>query len=411
MAINEIVTPMWVTKDTATNFKNETKLIGNFDRQWDESWEKKPEGAQIGSTAQARIPQRFVVTEGQGFQQQAILNQTVPISINHQFQVGLGWSSKQSTLDIEMVQSRYTKPAGMAQASKWDAVAGREVYKSVYNTFGTPGGGPISNYQAWSDAVAHLQEVAVPQDFVAVVTPLQQSALLQQSYSQFAAQGQTSEYFKTGQFNAGALGVNEWFWDPLMPTHTTGSFTASTPAILNGSQTGSSLTTDGWGTYALKAGDVFTLDGVYGVNPESYEDTGQLQQFVLTADVAGSSTATLTFTPSIITSGQLQTVTNAPADNAAITFIGSTGSVGGTMTATQSKQNLLFHKSAFAFVMVEMDDKLPGAVAKTMSDRETQISMRYVEQYNAQTDQKITRIDSLGGVACILPYFAIRGQQ
>jgi hypothetical protein len=58
--------------------------------------------------------------------------------------------------------------------------------------------------------------------------------------------------------------------------------------------------------------------------------------------------------------------------------------------------------------MVSLDDNLPGAVAKTINDRESQISMRFVEQYNGQTDQKISRIDTLGGVAVILPRFALR---
>src|SRR5207247_9661054 len=85
-----------------------------FDRQWDRSWENLPQGAKLGDTAQVRLPQRFVVTEGQAFVQQAILNQTVPISVNHQYQVGMGWSSADSALRIEEVQERYTMPAGAA---------------------------------------------------------------------------------------------------------------------------------------------------------------------------------------------------------------------------------------------------------------------------------------------------------
>jgi hypothetical protein len=34
--------------------------------------------------------------------------------------------------------------------------------------------------------------------------------------------------------------------------------------------------------------------------------------------------------------------------------------------------------------------------------------MRWVEQYNIQTDQNPSRVDTLGGVAPILPYFAVR---
>lgn len=409
MAVNTLITPTWVTKDTAVNFKNNLKLIGRFDRTWEkQNWGDKPEGAQIGDTVQVRIQQRWEVNEGQALVQQSILNQTVPLTINHQFQVGMGWSSSQTALEIEMVQDRYTKPAGRRMANKWDVVAGQEVYKAVYFSAGTPGS-PITSNQTWTDAVALLHNNAVPDgDLGAVIDPLTQSSLLANNFALFNPNAQISKYFKTGQFAGAALGVDEWYWDPNMPIHTTGTFTSSTPVVSSAGQTGSTLATSGWGTYALKAGDVFTIDGVYGVNPESYQSTGSLQQFVLTADLAGSSTATFSISPSIIPSGQLQTVTASPGLNAAMTFLGATGTVSATMAATSSRQSLMFHPAAFAFAMVDLPDNLAGANAKTVGDKDTKIAMRWVEQYNIQTDQQPSRCDTIGGVAAILPYFAVR---
>jgi len=43
-----------------------------------------------------------------------------------------------------------------------------------------------------------------------------------------------------------------------------------------------------------------------------------------------------------------------------------------------------------------------------VGDAETKIAMRWVEQYNIQTDQSPSRCDTIGGVAPILPYFAER---
>lgn len=405
--MNTFVTPNWVTTDTAVNFKNSMKLIGLFDRTWDDSWKDKPDGAQIGFTIQARIQQRFVVNEGQALQQQAILNQTVPVSISHQYQVAMGWSSVEQALEVEMVQQRYTKPAGASMANKWDVTAGAEVYKQVYYSIGAPGV-PITSDQTWTDGVALMRSVAVPEELYAVLDPKSESNILATNFALFNPQSQISTYFRTGQFAGAALGVDEWYWDPNMPMHTTGTFTASSPAVNGALQTGTTLVTDGWGTYALKAGDVFTIDGVYAVNPVSYIDTGILQQFTMQADQSGSTTASLSISPSIITSGQLQTVTNSPADNAAITFLGSTGSVNATMAATRSKQSLLFNPGAFAFVMGDLPSPLAGANSSRKNDKEANISMRWVEQYNVQTDQLPRRVDTIGGVACILPYFALR---
>ncbi len=404
--MNTFISPNWVTKDVATNFKNNIKLIGNFDRSWDDAWANKPQGAQIGYTVQARIQQRWLVSEGQALVQQPIFNQTVPITINHQYQIGCGWSSADDALLVEEVQERYTMPAGRSIANRWDVAAGAEVYKTVYYSIGQPGV-PIADDQTYTDAVAKMRNVGVPDEFIAVLDPKSQSRLLAANFALFNPQPQISKYFRTGQFSGAALGVDEWYWDPNMPTHTTGSFAASSPVVAGANQTGSTINLSGFGAYALKAGDVFTLDN-NAVNPVSYIDTNDLQQYVLLADATGSGTATLSISPSIITGGQLQTVTASPSNNAAVTFLGATGTVGATMTAQKSKQSLLFNPSAFAFVMVDLPAKLAGAKSERINDREAALSIRWVEQYNIQTDQMPSRLDTIGGVASVLPYFAIR---
>lgn len=407
--MNTFISPNWVSTDTAMFWQNNIKLVAMFDRTWEGMWKDKPDGAQIGYTAQVRIPQRFRVKRGQALQQQAILNQTVPVSLTDQLQVAMGWSSADDALLVEEVQSRYTKPAGKALANECDVFAGAQVYKSVFYSIGTPGV-PITDNETWTDGVAMLRAFGVPDDLYAVTTPQQQSKLVANNLALFNPQGQISEIFKSGLFAMGALGVDEWAWDSNMPTFTTGSFTTSTPEIVGGNQSGSTLAIDGMGTYSLPEGTVFTIDGVYGVNPISYSDTQILQQFTLTADVSGSTTATLTFSPPLIAdvNSQLQTVTNLPADNAAIAFLGATGTVAATMAVQRSKQNIVCNPAAFAWVMADLPVKLAGAVAGRVSDADARVSIRYVDQYNIQTDQLPRRMDCIVGAAPILPYFALR---
>ena len=78
------------------------------------------------------------------------------------------------------------------------------------------------------------------------------------------------------------------------------------------------------------------------------------------------------------------------------------------MSAQRSKQALVCQPDAFAFAMVGPPDNLPGANAKTVSDEEARISLRWVEQYQASTDQLPRRCDMLVGMAPILPSFALR---
>lgn len=404
---NTFITPNWVTTDTAMNWLNNIKLVGRFSREYNKEWRDKPDGAQIGATVQVRLPQRWVVNEGQALIQQAILNQTVPVSITTQLQIGMGWSSAESALEVEKVQERYTKPAARNLANKCDVFAGAQVYRSVYFSIGAPGQAITDNID-WLNAVALMRNVGVPEELCAVVDPKTMAQLLNSNQTLFNPSAYIAEIYKAGKFGGPALGIDDWYYDPNMPKHTTGSFTASTPAVAGGSQTGSTLAIDGLGTYAFKAGDVFTLDGVYAVNPLSYVNTGELQQFVVTADTSGTTSATLPISPSIITSGSLQTVNTSPADNAAVSFLGATGTVGATMTATLSPQSMVFNPAAFAWVSADLPVNLAGAVSGRTSDEDARLSMRYVDQYNIQTDQMPRRIDMLVGAAPILPYFAFR---
>ena len=405
--MNTFITPNWVSTDVAMNWKNSVRLIGQFERGYGDEWQNKPEGAQIGYTVQQRIQQRWVVTEGQALQQQAILNQTVPISLTHQLQVGMGWSTADATVVVEEVQARYTKPAGAALGSKCDALAGQEVYKSVYYTIGTPGI-PVTANETITDGIANLVNVGVPDaDICAVLDPKATSRIVSSNFAIFNLPGGDRD-FRTGQFSGENLGISEWYRDANMPTHTTGTFTASTPLTNGANQTGSSLITDGWGTYTFKAGDTFKIDGVYSVNPVSYVSTNTLQEFTVVSDLSGSSTATITISPSISTSGQLQTVTASPADNAIIYYTGATSITNGTLATTTSKQSLIFNPAAFAFVNAPLKRKLAGAETGEIRDADAKVSMRWVEQYNIQTDQMPSRIDMLVGNAAVLPYFAMR---
>ena len=407
--MNTVITPNWVSTDVAMFWDNNITALRLTDPTYGSEWKNLPDGAKIGYTVQQRIPQRWRVKRGQALQQQPILNQTVPISLTDQLQVAMGWSSADDAVSIEEVQTRYDKPAGQALANECDAFFQRQIVLAVYFNIGTPGT-PITSNEVWTDGVAKLRAFGVGDDLNAVIEPRQQSKLQANNLTQFNPQSTISTIFRKGFFGFGALGVDEWAWDSNMVAFTTGTFTASTPVVSGAGQSGSSLLLSGLGTYAFKEGDRFTIDGVYGVNPISYVNTNILQDFVVTADVSGSSTVTLTISPSIIadTNSQLQTVNALPASGAAVTFKGASGTVGATMTATTTKLNLIANQAAFAFVSADLPVKLAGAVAgRTPGAKTDKVSIRYVDQYNIQTDQLPRRMDCLVGAAPILPYFGL----
>jgi hypothetical protein len=407
---NTLITPSWVTKSVAAGFLNEIKFVSHFDRQYDDQYEIA--GAKVGFTVNARMPQRFMATHGQALQVQPLFDSTVPITLNDQINTAWSYSSASGTQEVEDVRSRYVQPAAETIANACDVLAYTTVIRDVYSSVGTPGTTP-STTLTYLQAGVKLTDLAVGMGRRnAVLDPLAMATIANTSSTLFNPTGTISANYRNGQFAGNQLGVDGWFQDPNAYAFTTGTFTASTPLVDGANQTGSTININGWASGAtfLKKGDIFTIGGVFGVNPVSYTSTGRLQQFVITADTndATGVTATLPISPSIITSGPLQTVTNSPADDAVV-LVWSVAS-GGALATTVSKQSVLFTKDAFAFVMADLMKPNGGAEVASVRSKSFGISIRMVSQYQIGTDQNPTRLDVLVGAATVQPRFAVRIQ-
>jgi hypothetical protein len=404
---NTLATIKWVTKDVARGFVNDVKFVANVNRTYDDQYQAS--GAKAGNTVNARLPQRFVATDGQALQLQALFDQTVPISLTNQKNVAFGWSSAEATTELEDVRRRYSAPAGETLANAADVLAFMAVYRDVYSAVGVPGVTPAAA-MTYLQAGVKLTDLGAPQrDRVAMLDPLAMATIANTSSTLFNPSAVISENYRNGQFGRNQLGIDEWYQDPNRPVHTTGSFAASTPTVQGANQTGSTLATQAWaGSAALKKGDIFTVAGVNGVNPLSYQSTGRLQQFVVAADVVESGgLISIPISPAIITSGALQTVDASPANGAAITVWGA-NPVAGTLAATSSPQSFVYHPDAFAFVMADLVKPSAGANSYTARSKALGFAIRVVEQYQIATDQNPSRLDILIGAATIQARLAVR---
>jgi hypothetical protein len=133
---------------------------------------------------------------------------------------------------------------------------------------------------------------------------------------------------------------------------------------------------------------------VNAVNPRSKVDLGYVQKFVVLADATadGSGLATLTIANPIITSGAYQTVTAAPADSAAITWMGT--------ASTAYAQNAIFHRGSIALVGAKLEEPKSG-IWSYASDADTGLSVRTWSQSDITNDEHMTRVDVLYGVGNI----------
>src|SRR5581483_12247432 len=95
------------------------------------------------------------------------------------------------------------------------------------------------------------------------------------------------------------------------------------------------------------------------------------QNFVATADQT-SGTTSVALSPGIVAIGALQNVSNAPADNAALTFAGTASTAYGISMA--------YHQDAFTFATADLVK--PNGVDFAATEVFDGISMRIVRNYD-----------------------------
>ena len=387
-----------ITRKALEILENNLVLTRNVNRQYDDSF--AVEGAKIGSTLRIRKPDRALVTDGAALQVQDENQQYTTLTVSSQKHIGVNFTSAELTMQLDDFADLILKPRVSQLAASLDADVAN-AYKSIYNSVGTPGTTPATSL-VLLQAQQKLNEFAAPMNpRYATVNPAANAGLVEGMKGFFNPTGTISKQFANGMMSTGVLGYDEINMSQSVVNHTngdwgtvitsTGTISTQGQATLPISFTGSSKT---W-----KVGDVFTIASVYAVNPQTRQSTGSLQQFTVTADTSGSSTATLAISPPIYTSEHaLATVNSFPQATAAITMLGT--------AATGYAQNLIYHKDAIT--MATADLLLPQGVDMASRQVHNGISMRIVRQYDINNDRMPCRIDVLYGYSVIRPEMACR---
>ncbi len=397
---NQILTISMITREALRVLVNNLSFTKGVNRQYDDQFAVK--GAKIGSTLNIRKPARYIGRSGPTISIESQTETYVPLTLSTQRGVDVQFTSADLHLSMDDFSDRYLKPA-MANVANYIDYDGLQLASGVWNQTGTAGT-PPSALLTYLNANKILADNAAPQDDLrsAIINPAAEAAIVNALTTVFNPTKTISEQYEMGKMGR-AIGL-KWSMDQNVGMHTNGTF-SGTPLVRGGSQSGSSLITDGWGaslTDLLNVGDVFTIDGVYAVNPQSRQSTGALQQFVVTTQAVsdGSGISTIAIAPAITASGQFQNVTAVPADNAPITVYGASGLVYAT--------NLVHHRDAF--VMASADLPLPKGVdmAARVADPESGLSVRMIRDYDVVNDLFVTRLDVLYGWALLYPQLACR---
>jgi hypothetical protein len=254
------------------------------------------------------------------------------------------------------------------------------------------------------DGRAKIQNALAPSDNRYALLDTQANVdLVVDNKSLFNDQTQIGKQYKEGMM--GRFGGFDFYENTLLPSITSAVGGDATYDVKGAGQGKTLSATDpdpvsqallvDQGTKVIAAGDVFTIAGVNAVHPETKADLGYLKQFSVVA--GGTGDTSITIAPAIITSGPHQNVSAAPANDAAITFVGS---------ATTFKQSLLFQKG-FA-CMGTADLVLPKGVHMASRQVYDGISMRVVQDYDVVKDRVLTRLDVLYGFKVLRPDLACK---
>jgi hypothetical protein len=359
------------------------------------------QGAKIGTTLRIRLPDRALVTDGAALQVQDDNEQFTTLSVSSQKHIGVNFTTAEMTMQLDDFADRVLKPRISQLAASIDADVANS-FQSIYQSVGTPGTTPATSF-ALLQAGQKLNESAANMNpRYVTVNPAANAALVEGMKGLFNPVSTISSQFKNGMFGEGILGFDEINMSQSIKQHTTGTRTgAHTVTTTVASQGATTIAITGTGTQTIRKGDVFTINNVFAVNPQTRESTGSLQQFVVTADVtaSGGAYASVPISPAIYTSASaLATVDSFPQSLATVTFLGA--------ASTQFPQNLVYHKDAIAFATADL--LMPQGVDMASRQVHNGISLRVVRQYDINNDRMPCRIDVLYGYGVIRPQMAVR---
>lgn len=274
--------------------------------------------------------------------------------VNKTFGSSMGWGDFVKIRDIGAArESEAISNAAMNLAEKIDAYVLRTAALASNNWVGTPGE-VIDDFDEFAAGYTRLKEEGVSDAELRGVLAFSDKQKLGNQIGKLYGDEESKKAIRVG-FKGDLGGIPTMFTQQL-PSLTVGSRAASGASLINGAAQNvnykavavstapgyymtQTIAIDGLtGSQTVKAGEVFTIAGVYAYDNRkgAAVSPARLQQFMVVADATASTgaIAALRIFPAIIVAGSGSgedinintahaTVDAAPADNAAITWLGT----------------------------------------------------------------------------------------
>jgi hypothetical protein len=401
-----ILTPTEITREAQRVLHQKLNFVGNINRTYDDRFAKS--GGKIGDTLQIRLPNEYTVRTGKVLNVQETSEAKVDLTVATQKGVDVNFSSAELTMSLDDFSKRILEPAMSVLAASIESDA-LSMYKDVYNEVSDVGA-----TLALADVLEvhkKLTDNLAPMDMrTLLLTTRNNVDLVSATTTLFNDKTKISDQYRKGLIGNEFVGFDSVYQNTLLPLHTTGTDDgtgAYLTDIAAGENNGSAgLLNIDTGTGSFKKGDIIEIESLYAVHPETKVSTGVLKQFVVTADATpGAGGGDLAISPSIVTSGARQNVTNTLADGKHI-YKRESDSTTAIGNAADYYIGLGFHRDAFAFASADL--VMPKGVDFAAREVFDGISLRIVRQYDINNDNLPCRIDVLYGYKTIRPQLACR---
>lgn len=375
---------------------------------------------QNGLTINVKRPPRFIANSGAALQAQDIVTGSENIAVNQYKNVHVSIGDLEYVQSYnELMRSSVMMSAASELAQDVDLFLGQQV-KRFYSWVGTPGNN-IGSPLEFNAVHTRLMEQSVPNSELYAALSFADGEEIRGSLIGGDIQGINRSALE--RVRIPILSEVDLYATQSLDQVTTGS---RTNGAVNGANQNTNyrtvkdneflaqdLAVDGLGANAtVSAGEVFTLAGVFAINPRTRLPYSRLQQFTVINDATANGTGevTLRVTPAIIVAGtndgtdtttntRYATVAGAPGDNAVLTWLGS--------ASTSYTQRAAFHRGAISLVSARLPLPFTGE-ASFAQDEETGIGIRYWRGSDISTGAHVHRWDMIYGAKCMDPMLGAR---
>jgi hypothetical protein len=400
---NNFATTNWVSMKILWFFKNSYEVAAQFNSDWESEFGKS---FPVGSSAQIKFPQRWLVTDGLAYQEQGINRLVTTVNLDRIKGVHFGWDSYERLVKMERsekeLEQAYLYPAGQQLAQKIDSDAAdwaRIYTPNVQGSLQTDS--TTVNFALAAERTLFAYSTPPGEKYLCLSPSLMQS-YVQTNVTQFNPQKAISDMYREGVI--GNAAGWKWVRSNSLAQHTVGTAPTHTTSVTGAGQSGSSLIITGTLNDTIKAGDKFNVAAVNAVNPNTRAVNGLgLKQFTATQDLTlTGGNDTLNIFPAIFGPGsQYQNVDALPGNAAALTFWPGTTTPSGK-TGTVS---LGLSKYAFAKAFGKLENPEAVEKAERAEDPDTGASVAFVRAWDQFNRKMTNRFDMCYGFGNLLPEF------